>query len=440
MPSSDATPGRDLETPARAVPAALAAWWPWQSSWRRDPSHRASGRSPKLGFYPGLDLLRGFAAISVVILHVIEYFKWEDFPWDNALALWFRLGWMGVDLFFVISGFVITLSAFNILERDEAGYAREFCRRRLARIVPLHYLTCLVFMLFVSPALLFDDYFYVNALTHMTFTYNFMWKTIQSINPPNWTLGVEIQFYLLILLAAPLLLRRVRPLAALAVCISVAWTWRAWAFAVHCGEIRPGLIMTWFGIAQAPGALDEFGFGIMLAMVLHRDRDGRLHRFLHATRWLWPLAAATMASFTMGIYWPRSSFWDHWKMVVFWKTLLGATFLLVVVSACAINDRWVLVLTAPLRYLGTISYGIYLWHMLILFSLKPLLMGDPARACRWIVGLTVLLAALSWHLFEKPILERHARRRADARKTGELPGPTAHVRPAATERTVAEGA
>ncbi|HRL91443.1 MAG TPA: acyltransferase family protein, partial [Comamonas denitrificans] len=67
-------------------------------------------------YFDTIDILRGFAAISVVVYHVIEHFQWNNFPatWP---WLWFRVGWMGVDLFFVISGFVIGLSAFSEIDK-----------------------------------------------------------------------------------------------------------------------------------------------------------------------------------------------------------------------------------------------------------------------------------------------------------------------------------
>jgi len=68
-------------------------------------------------YFENIDLLRAFAAISVLVYHVIELSSWKSFP-INGLLSWFRIGWMGVDLFFVISGFVITLSAFSILENN----------------------------------------------------------------------------------------------------------------------------------------------------------------------------------------------------------------------------------------------------------------------------------------------------------------------------------
>ena len=68
-------------------------------------------------YFENIDLLRGFAALSVLVYHVIELSAWKDFPISGPLV-WFRLGWMGVDLFFVISGMVIGLSAFKILDKN----------------------------------------------------------------------------------------------------------------------------------------------------------------------------------------------------------------------------------------------------------------------------------------------------------------------------------
>src|ERR1700749_259322 len=99
--------------------------------------------------FPLIDVLRGFAALGVVVYHVIAHFNWTEFPTSGPLV-WFRIGWMGVDLFFVISGFVISLSAFTMLDRisSRQEFSMTFARHRVARLVPLHYLTCLVFIIY----------------------------------------------------------------------------------------------------------------------------------------------------------------------------------------------------------------------------------------------------------------------------------------------------
>lgn len=64
-------------------------------------------------YFPLIDVLRGFAAITVLVYHVIEHFHWTAFPTEGLLS-WFRIGWMGVDLFFVISGFCNGIGSFRV--------------------------------------------------------------------------------------------------------------------------------------------------------------------------------------------------------------------------------------------------------------------------------------------------------------------------------------
>ena len=101
---------------------------------------------------------------------------------------------MGVDLFFVISGFVIGLSAFAEIDRSGANdFKWAFFSRRLIRIVPLHYLTILVFIVFISPELLFSN-FWSNLFTHLLFVHNLTINLHGAINGSNWSLATEMQF------------------------------------------------------------------------------------------------------------------------------------------------------------------------------------------------------------------------------------------------------
>ncbi|MBK7654669.1 MAG: acyltransferase [Betaproteobacteria bacterium] len=84
--------------------------------------------------FPLIDILRGFAALLVVFYHVLAYREWPGFP-HGGLAELPRSGWVGVDLFLVISGFVISHTALNGFAGGGA-WRLAFAERRLRRIVP----------------------------------------------------------------------------------------------------------------------------------------------------------------------------------------------------------------------------------------------------------------------------------------------------------------
>src|SRR5215471_4076999 len=100
--------------------------------------------------FENINLLRAFAAIAVVVYHVIEFGHWTAFPREGPLLV-FRIGWIGVDLFFVISGFVITRSAIGMWRQDPEHFRARYSARRIARIVPLYLLTCILWVAFFMP-------------------------------------------------------------------------------------------------------------------------------------------------------------------------------------------------------------------------------------------------------------------------------------------------
>lgn len=114
-------------------------------------------------------------------------------------------------------------------------------------------------------------------------------------------------------------------------------------------------------------------------------------------------------SVTMAIYWRYASFWNYPLMVTMWRSLLVLSFALVLLFAISIKVLGVpRKILSPLFYLGTISYGIYLWHLPVLLSLKRLAWINPsvALALALGVGLTCVFASVSWHLFEQPLMKR----------------------------------
>ena len=347
-------------------------------------------------YFPLIDLLRGFAALSVVVYHVIEHLHWTAFP-DSGPLLWFRVGWMGVDLFFVISGFVISLSAFSLLDRfEKSQYRKLFVIRRIARIVPLHYLTCLIFLALVVPATMLQHGFLGNLISHLAFFHN---------TDPNWSVGVEMQFYVLILLLAPFI-RSCRWWLIPAVAFPVAWIWRYYAFTMIPIDPVSGPYLRFWLSTQLPGTLDQFAIGIVLCRLIRSPKKRRQLDFVtHRPLLIFPVSCLMLWA-TMSLFWPNASFWDHLEMVVFWRTLAAVSLGLFVLLACSISNQCILETTRPLQHLGTISYGIYLWHLPVILSIQRIDGLSPAMALSLVHVLTLLLASWSWHFFEKQFVSK----------------------------------
>lgn len=356
-------------------------------------------------YFDTIDILRGFAAISVVVYHVIEHFQWNNFPatWP---WLWFRVGWMGVDLFFVISGFVIGLSAFSEIDkRGEHAFRPGFFRRRLARIVPLHYLTMLVFIAFISPHLLFQ-HLLVNLGSHLLFLHNLVPQLHGAINGSNWSLATEMQFYVLMLLIAPWL-RVGRWWGIALVFLLTAWLWRAGVSAWVQPSESSGFFPVFVAATQLPGMLDEFLAGLLLARLVRSDYGKTMLQKKGMTQITIAILAGIFLYFTFRIYASYGSYWDYPLMVTFWRSLLAASFALVLLFFITLRFTGkIKTMLAPVSYLGTISYGIYLWHLPVLLSLKTLDWLKPELALMWCLVITCILASVSWHFFEKPLMDR----------------------------------
>lgn len=359
--------------------------------------------SRPLHFEP-IDILRGFAALSVVVYHIIEHFNWTLFPTSGPLV-WFRAGWMGVDLFFVISGLVIGLSAFSGIDRNgPSEFRKQFATRRIARIVPLHYLTLLVFIVLVSPELFFNG-FVKNLLAHIFFVHNLTLDWHGAINGSNWSLGTEMQFYALMLLIAPWV-KTNRWWIVGAVLVGISWFWRfGVALFVH---VSPDLgpFPVFVASTQLPGTLDEFAFGLILARLVRSElfkhlltSRGRLALFLTTT---------LLMSACLWLYWHfASSYWGSKLMMVVWRSFLGLSLASVLLFSLTWNISGIArTLLSPLYYLGTISYGIYLWHLPVLMSLKRLPWLSPIDVLYIAIPTTCILASVSWHFFEAPIMSR----------------------------------
>ena len=356
------------------------------------------------GYFPHINWLRAFAALSVLVYHVIELGKWESFT--NELPFkWFRIGWMSVDLFFVISGFVI---AWGLLQMQAKGISgatlwRSFMRRRFARVAPLFYLTCLAYVFAIEPNLLHWSE-WKHWLTHALFIHSWDKDTFGSMNGINWSIAIEMQFYVL-MVATLYWWSRWHPLKIIAVGCAVAFTCRAAivAYAEHRGWEGPWPLFPYS--VQMPMMLDEFACGIALAVLIWRYPPSQ-----------WPgkcwvqglgllVALGVMGTIAFEIYFAYYTYWGYPAMVIFWRSLIALFFALVIAVAV-----W---LPAPQKpgliyrtgyYLGEISYGIYLWHLIMSELLKPHFIGNAPGLLLAVLPLTLAMASFSWHWVEKPFI------------------------------------
>jgi peptidoglycan/LPS O-acetylase OafA/YrhL len=264
----------------------------------------------------------------------------------------------------------------------------------------------LVFIVFTSPELLFNN-FWLNLSSHLMFVHNLNINLHGAINGSNWSLATEMQFYVLMLLLAPWI-QTARWWVIAAVFIGTAWAWRYGVTLFVQPSLQLGVFPVFVAATQLPGMLDEFVAGLLVARLV-RSELGKKLLAPGAVRVQIVLLAMSVivVSVTMSIYWRYASFWNYPLMVTMWRTLLALAFSSVLLFAISVKVTGLpRKLLSPLFYLGTISYGIYLWHLPILLALKRLVWINPNMVLALGIGLTCVFASVSWHFFEKPLVER----------------------------------
>ena len=357
------------------------------------PNSISTATNIQMQRFPLIDVLRGFSALLVVFYHVLAHRDWPNFD-TTGIGKLPMLGWIGVDMFFVISGFVIGKTAMDGY-RSGQPWRHHYFERRLRRIVPLYVTTIALYLFLVNPEILRHGWASVmHVAAHLGFVHNIWHETHGSINPPNWSVGLEMQFYVLMALSAPWLVRTATwKVFMVWVSIAIAWKY-ATTLALPPGASIP--IIQFIYASQLPGVLDEFVCGICIAKLLHANalQFTRLRFLLWASAAVALLTAAWITVGTGALYWQSAT------TIILWRTLVCAGFaaLLACVVMLPVSGGW---LMRPFRYLGEISYGIYLWHMPVLLTLlgKTNLQGSKLLWATF--ACTITLAALSWHGFEK---------------------------------------
>lgn len=330
---------------------------------------------------PQLDAVRGLAVIVVMVHNLDRY---------PSLHLWplSKNGWMGVDLFFVLSGFLIT--GILLDTKQQEGYFRNFYARRCLRIWPLYY-SVLLFMFVVVPLIRPSDgraVFEARSSpwwAYLLYLQNFLVPVITKATGPlgvTWSLAIEEQFYLV----WPLLVWRcshaqLRRLAIAVICLSPVLR-----FYLSTHQVNT--------YSNVFCRLDGLMAGALLALVVRSDNFVPT-RFVKQA-WITFLVAVPLT--LVGEAWNER--WIVYSLVV----LACSAF--VYLSLFSTTKWFRAVMTNRfLVYSGTISYGLYLLEKIPGDAAKSFHMDRfPLLAFSVSIVATYALAGLSWNLFEKPIL------------------------------------
>lgn len=358
---------------------------------------------------PALDGVRGLAIVLVLVLH----FRVPALLGSPLGKIYDRLalaGWVGVDLFFVLSGFLIT--GILLDTKNDPHYLSNFFARRFLRIFPVYY--GFLFFLYVLLAHLhpFRSAGYTNAVAHQAWFWLYGTNILialhgtWSVAPGTahfWSLAVEEQFYILwpaVIWCTPG--RRVKRL-----CIALilgAPLLRLFLWSRGANPIANYVLM--------PTRVDALAIGALIAASL-RDPTSRES----LVRWARPLAIATAVAW-IALFVARGEWSESDSVVqVVGYSIQDIFFAAVLVVTLGVNGRSTLgrlFETRLLRKLGHYSYAMYVLHPFVaglvvprLLRRRPAMLSDFGQQVAVLliaIAVTTAVAALSWHVYEHPFL------------------------------------
>ena len=382
----------------------------------------------EIGHLDAIEALRGVAVLWVVLFHhlLVRSREAAD-PWNawiasaRPLEVLARNGYLGVDLFFLITGFLLVLPwARHAMEGRAAPRARDFYVRRIRRIVPAYYVQLAVLFIVVLPVV--DGIAFVranaglvgfNAVAHALFLHYTTPVTSASLelNGALWTLTLEAQYYLLLPLLAPLFVRAPVVTAIAMLAAAAGWRWASgndlaalvsWEMAIGARWVVPEVTIRHLLLTQLPGYLGHFAAGMAIALAwLHLRR--REVSTAGSLAWVAAIAAALAL-----LYWAYAlGGGAHLGTEGSWLATLGSFALGMFALTC--GGRWParLAATAPLLFVGRTSYSAYLYHLplLLLWNRFHILDGSIASFPAFLAAL-LAIAWVSWRFIELPFMRR----------------------------------
>jgi len=357
---------------------------------------------------PALDGLRGLAILLVFVKNLNhQRFSGE---WTHALlARLHQVGWVGVDLFFVLSGFLIT--DILVSTRESPRYFRNFYARRFLRIFPLYY-GVLIAMFVVLPPLKVLAASATRELLHAqgwywTYTVNVLVALHGDEAAPLssdhfWSLAVEEQFYLL----WPLIVWRLSPRRLAQLCVVVFLATLVLRFVAFALGATPNAVYV-----STPLRMDALASGALVACLVRTSPAWLV-------RWAPRVATVGVTALVVIAVWPSDALLTNAHVVrTVGFSVLAITFSAVVATAITASPASSAIRgmsVAPLRFYGKYSYAMYVFHPFVYLALITILrrrygagqvdIGSWPTAPTLLVAsivITTVLGVASWHLFER---------------------------------------
>ncbi len=344
----------------------------------------------RLKYYNNLDGVRGIAALMVVVYHIFYYPNLSYLANLETYQKFTEFGRHGVPIFFVLSGFVITRILLNTRQNDD--YFRSFYKRRVLRILPLYYLFLVIFYLLyplisesrqgVNFTLQIPFYAYIQ---NMTDVFN-----IRAAGPGHyWTLSIEEHFYILwplaVFLVSPKNLGKLIGILVILVLI------------LRYFMLNASLPIDKFTFTR----IDQILFGTYLALLERRDffkeRKNAIKIILPGV-FVLPLVAGIYI--ISGKYSILSEIAGQSLLGIFFFSIIGV---LIFLREDNLVNRFLA--SKILQFFGKVSYGIYVWHILIIMILnRYLITGILFIDIILPLMLTILVAHLSYKYYEEIFL------------------------------------
>ena len=331
---------------------------------------------------PELDGFRGLAVLFVLVGHLFEYRitgRKLFFLASNGASL-------GVLLFFVLSGFLITGLLYRERSATQTIKFRRFYIRRILRLAPalllfLSTVTALIHFGWITDAPrreILETLFYARNLFGSSLTLSH-----------TWSLSLEEQFYLVWPLIFTLLPMRRCASAVTGACVVFA-VWRGVAIAAHLFSYQQGVFYM-----RPYFRFDSILIGACL--VLWLSTSERVVAILK--KW----SAKVPAAVLWGVLFIWTAYGEFWTRA-FYLTVQEILVTTVLAQIVLSESKWLrdIFRWGPLRYCGAISYSLYLWQQLFLVTSVP--SWGPLRRLPLSILVPFLIAAASYHLMEKPLL------------------------------------